>query len=252
MTPNSKTLSTPHELFIEGIERCPPAKYLTNVNEINLYAAMSKQLTFSSGGIRMKGLTYASYEFADMAKELGTGFKVDVRWDADSVAQVYVKHPKTHKWIVATCTNERYAENLTWNQHLLIRLHAREKRKASGADEDLLATRSELHDYFESATRKPTRAESLAAARFAGYSSNNPNPKQFQKPEEDIVPPQISASVEGKGEEPAEDQVLNYQSETMLPQVNVDLFEEVEVFETVMLADKRNEVKQYAFGRKLH
>lgn len=171
-TPNWRKMATPFELFQEGLERCPPAVYPGSLDHLKFVAGLSKTLTFSQGGVSLEGLPYGSYGFKDLANRMGTGFKVNVKWDPDDMGEIYIQDPASKQWIDAQCRWSDYAQGLSYNQHKLIKAHAREHLKHPDQQMALHRAQAELHDHWLDCTRGRKRADSLKAARYAGYTSS--------------------------------------------------------------------------------
>ncbi len=171
-TPNWRKMATPFDLFQEGLQRCPPAIYPGSLDELRFTAGMSKSLTFSQGGISLEGLPYGSYGFKGLADRSGTGYKVNVKWDPDDMSEIFVQDPQTNDWIAAQCRWSEYANGISYNQHRLIRAHARKELQKSDTQAALLKAQGELHDHWLDCTRGRKRADSLKAARYAGLTSS--------------------------------------------------------------------------------
>lgn len=170
--PNWRKMATPFELFQEGLERCPPATYPGNFDQLTLATGMSKMLTTSQGGIQLNGLPYGSYEFKDLAKRHGSNCKVLCKWDPDDIHRLYVQNPEHKTWMTAYCRWKDYSQGLSHNQHKLIRDFSRKELKASGQLEDLIYAKDELHQHFLDATCNRKRADALKAARYADLTSS--------------------------------------------------------------------------------
>ncbi len=170
--PNWRKMARPFDLFQEGLERCPPAIYPGNLDQLTLATGMSKMLMTSSAGIELNGLPYGSYEFKDFAKRHGSKCKVLCKWDPDDIHRLYVQDPEKKSWMTAYCRWKQYSQGLSHNQHKLIRDFSRKELKASGQLEDLLYARDELHQHFFDATNNRKRADALLAARYAGLTSS--------------------------------------------------------------------------------
>lgn len=169
--PNWRKMATPIELFRDGIEHAPPAVFPGNLHQLKLASGMSKQLTFSQGGIELHGLPFGSYAFKDIANRWGTGLKLLCKWDPDDISKMYVQDPAL-QWHEAQCRWPEYAEGLSFNQHQLIRKHARAHLKSADRMEALERARQELHEHWMSCTRSRSRSDSLKSARFAGLTSH--------------------------------------------------------------------------------
>jgi putative transposase len=171
--PNWRKMSCPHDLFKEGLERCPPPIYSGNLDQLTLATGMSKILTTNQGGLQLNGLPYGSYEFKDFAKRHGSKVKVLCKWDPDDISQLYVQNPEDKTWMMAYCRWKEYAQGLSHNQHKLIREYSRKELKNSMQFEQLVYAKNELHKHFMDATKNRKRADALKAARYANLTSSN-------------------------------------------------------------------------------
>ncbi len=171
LEPNWRKMATPMELFLEGVENAPPAMFPGDLHQLRLASGMSKHLTFSQGGIELHGLPFGSYAFKDIANRWGTGLKLLCKWDPDDISKLYVQDP-AQQWHEAQCRWPEYARGLSFNQHQLIRKHARAHLSSPDRIAALEAARQELHEHWMSCTRGRSRSESLKSARFAGLSSH--------------------------------------------------------------------------------
>lgn len=208
-TPNWRKMATPFELFQEGLERCPPAVYPGSLDHLKFVAGLSKTLTLSQGGVSLEGLPYGSYGFKDLANRMGTGFKVNVKWDPDDMGEIYVQDPASKQWIDAQCRWSDYAQGLSYNQHKLIKAHAREHLNHPDQQMALRRAQAELHDHWLDCTRGRKRADSLKAARYAGYTSSRvlqpvDTPHRAEAPSQMALKPEhlhVSTDIEAEKEE---------------------------------------------------
>ena len=170
--PNWRKMARPFDLFQEGLERCPPATYPGNLEQLTLATGMSKRLTTGPGGIQLNGLPYGSYEFKDFAKRHGSRCEVLCKWDPDDIHRLYVQNPEDKSWMTAYCRWKQYSQGLSHNQHKLIRNFARKELKTSAQMDELIVAKSELHEHFLNATSHRKRADALKAARYADLTSS--------------------------------------------------------------------------------
>jgi len=192
---NSRRLQTPFELFKEGIDLMPPPAFLTSTNQLDLIAAMSKQLMVAQGGVEFHGLSYSDTALHEMKKDVGHKFKTLIKWNPDDLSYVYVKNPRNDAWLIVPSLRPEYTTGLSWIQHKLIRQHAREKHVSGGTHERLMQAKQELHElWMEPLARKNRRRDMRTAAKYSGLSSN-----QIVLPSSDraVVPlvPQVSTKV---------------------------------------------------------
>lgn len=170
--PNWRKMARPFDLFQEGLERCPPAVFPGNIDDLVLATGMTKSLKLGQGGVELAGLPYGSYGFKDVTRRSGTGIKVEIKWDPDDMSKIFVQDPDKGNWIDADCRWPEYSEGLSWNQHKLIRAYAKQELGSAESIEYLMQARAELHDHWMDSTRGHKRADSLKAARYADFTSS--------------------------------------------------------------------------------
>jgi len=207
---NRRKAATPYELFSEGLERCPPAVYPGNLDQLTFATGMSKTLVMNHGGIELLGLPYGSYGFKEIANRNGSRNKVLVKWDPDDMSKIYVQDPQKGNWIEAFCRWEEYAEGLSLNQHRLIRANA--KGNSLNA---YMTARENLDDHWQNCSRGYKRADALKAARFADYTSSR------------VSPPTEKSSV---------DQIQHTERSIIVPNDTIIVDSEVPEFETFAMA----------------
>lgn len=170
---NSRRLQTPFELFKEGMDLLPPPTFLSSTTQLDMIAAMSKELTVAQGGLDFSGLNYSSSELRMLKEDVGSKFKTLVKWNPDDLSYVYVKNPCSDEWLVVPSLRREYTEGLSWVQHGLIRKHAREKDVVGGNHERLMRAKQELHELWMNPLARRNRGRDLrTAAKFSGLSSN--------------------------------------------------------------------------------
>lgn len=185
--PNWRKMSTPSDLFQEGLERMPPALFPGNLHQIKLASGMSKELRFSQGGIELYGLPYGSIDFKRIANRYGNNLTLLCKWDPNDMGRIYVRDPKS-SWHEAICRWPHYADGLSFNQHKLIRKHARAHLLSADRQEALVRSREELHEHWLNSTRGRNRADSLLAGRYSGFTSHT----VLHPSETKVVGPEIS------------------------------------------------------------
>ena len=207
---NRRKAATPYELFSEGLERCPPAVYPGNLDQLTFATGMSKTLVMNQGGIELLGLPFGSYGFKEIANRNGSRNKVLVKWDPDDMSKIFVQDPQKGNWIEAFCRWEEYADGLSLNQHKLIRANA--KGNSLNA---YVTARENLDDHWQNCSRGYKRADALKAARFADYTSSR------------VSPPTEKSSV---------DQIQHTERSIIVPDDTIIVDSEVPEFETFAMA----------------
>lgn len=170
--PNWRKMATPYELFADGIQKCPPARYPGSLQQLKLASGMSKQLSLNQGGIELLGLPYGSVDFKQIVNRHGTRIKVLCKWDPDDMSTLFVMDPETHDWVTAQCRWPHYANGLSFNQHRLIRQFARADLKSTERVENLLKAKDKLHDHWLNSTARRQRGDALTAGRYRDLTSS--------------------------------------------------------------------------------
>lgn len=170
--PNWRKMAMPYELFAEGIQRCPPAMFPGNMEQLTLAAGMAKNLTLNHGGIQFYGLPYGSYAFKDIVKKYGPKQKLLCKLDPDDIFTMKVLDPDGVTWHDAVCRWQEYARGLSFNQHQLTRKFAKADLNSTDRQEALLASRQRLHEHWLGASNRRGRADALLAGRYADMTSH--------------------------------------------------------------------------------
>jgi putative transposase len=169
---NERKAARPYDLMMEGIEKCPPAGYLTSTDSIRLATALSRQLTVNQGGVELQGIPYGDAELFPIRKAVGgNSFKTNVKWDPDDIDQIWVQHPITQEWVCSPSRWPHHTRGRSWNQHLLVRKFMRKQLKLKGAEDDYRRASVALHEFWMEVTRTNSRADAKLAAQFSGVTS---------------------------------------------------------------------------------
>lgn len=168
---HERKLARPFDLMSEGIEKCPPASYLPNLDALRMATAMSQTLTVSQGGVEVRGIPFGTAELAPMRRAVGASFKTLVKLDPDDIDQIYVQHPVTKEWVCSPSRWPHYTQGLSWNQHLLIRKFLRKQLKAKNAEENYITSAMRLHEFWMDVTTAKTATDAKLAGQFAGLTS---------------------------------------------------------------------------------
>lgn len=170
---NERRVRTPFEAFQESFMTLGPPTFQWSMDQLDLIAAMRRDLTIGSGGIDFTGLSYSSNEVKAMKKDAASTFRTGVKWNPDDLSFVYLQHPLKKDWIPVPSLRPEYTTGLSWNQHLLIRKHARDHHVRGGGLEQLLQARQELHELWMNGIAKRNRAQDMRSlAKFSGLSSS--------------------------------------------------------------------------------
>jgi putative transposase len=170
---NERKLARPYDLFLEGLERCPPAMYLPSRERLRLISGLSKRLRVDQGGVDLQGLPYGGPEVVELLRARGGAFQGLCKWDPDDISTMFIQDPAepTH-WITAHCRWAEYATGFSWAQHLMVRKVQRKELAGKQSQETLWRARMQLHEHWQNATRSRRREDSLLAGRFSGLTSS--------------------------------------------------------------------------------
>lgn len=170
---NERKLARPLDLFVDGMDLCPPASFMQDTSTLDMLAAMSVTRTVSQAGIEMMGLSYSSPELLYVKKAIGPKFKTLVKWDPDDIGHVFLQNPKSLEWLTVPCTNLPYASGLSWMQHKMIRSRLRQNLSNIDARGQLERAKQELIDMWApAAAGSRNRLDLKSAAKFQGLASN--------------------------------------------------------------------------------
>jgi putative transposase len=170
---NERRLRTPFEAFQESFTTLGPPTFQWSMDQLDLIAAMRRDLTVGPGGIDLRGLAFSSTDVRSMKKEVGAKFKTGVKWNPDDLSFIHLQHPKNGQWMPVPSLRPDYTTGLSWNQHLLISKHARDKHVLGGGVERLLQARQELLEIWMNGIAKRNRAQDMRnLGKFSGLSSS--------------------------------------------------------------------------------
>ncbi|WP_240989713.1 Mu transposase C-terminal domain-containing protein [Cupriavidus taiwanensis] len=170
---NERKLARPIDLFLEGLDSCPPPTLLDNTTCLDVMAGVGTTATVDHGGMVRQYLRYTNDELVSLRREIGVNFKANVKYDPYNLGHVYLQHPRTGSWITVGARDEEYASGLTLTQHKLIRRAAGNKLTLRNAETVLRKARLELQDHWANAIRggKRLKKSSRDLGLLQGLSS---------------------------------------------------------------------------------
>lgn len=170
---NERKLARPLDLFVDGMDLCPPAAFMQDTSTLDMLAAMSATRTVSQAGIELHNLTYSSPDLLHLKKAIGAKFETLVKWDPDDIGQIYLQNPKSLDWLTIPCTNQAYSSGLSFIQHKLVRNQLRKQLRSVDAWGQLERAKQELADMWApAAAGSINKLDRKAAAKFQGLASN--------------------------------------------------------------------------------
>jgi putative transposase len=190
---NQRKLTRPLDLFVEGLEMCPPPVFAQDLSMLDILVGMSESRTVGPGGIELGGLTYSSPDLLHVKRAIGPSFKAQIKWNPDDIGQIHLQNPKTNEWLTVPCTDQNYAAGMSWLQHKLVRKRRMQHFQDSGAYIQHEQAKRELIEMWAPAATgsRKKKLDAKVAAQFQGLSSNSAfltgSPAQAASPEKVIL-----------------------------------------------------------------
>lgn len=171
VTPHSRKMATPLELWQEGIGIAPPPMP-ASVDKLNIILGDRRQGMIRNEGIQFQGLHYSDDTLQEMANRFGKGVKVDFVISPDNLGHIHVKDPGTHEYVRINVTRPDYAHGLTLFQHNYIKHEASEYLKSRHSIDQLFSTRRMIEARIQEDVAIKENATKKQFARIAGINSN--------------------------------------------------------------------------------
>ncbi|MEM5432825.1 Mu transposase C-terminal domain-containing protein [Cupriavidus oxalaticus] len=170
---NERKLARPIDLFLEGLDSCPPPTLIDNTTCLDVIAGIGTTAMVDHGGVVRQYLRYTSDELVALKSEVGAKFKANIKYDPYDLGRIFLQDPRTGHWITVGARDQEYTSGLTATQHKLIRNAAGKKLTLSNAETVLRKARLELQDHWANAIRagKRLKKSSRDLALFQGLSS---------------------------------------------------------------------------------
>lgn len=177
---NHRKLARPIDLFQESLDRLPPPALPAQPNFLEIVAAESKTLTVGNEGVVSSYLRFNSRELQALRRATGETFRTLVKINPANLGHVYVQVPKTKEWLLVPSCFPEYTDGLSITQHRAIRQNAKERLTAKNADEELLRSRAELIDYFDSCISRGKKLKASTLKSLAGLTSSHALRREHQ------------------------------------------------------------------------
>jgi putative transposase len=177
---NQRKLARPIDLFQESLDRLPPPALPADPNFLEIVAAESKTLTIGNEGVLSSYLRFNSTELQALRRATGKTFQTLVKINPADLGQVYVQDPKTKGWLLVPSCFPEYTDGLSITQHRAIRQNAKDRLTAKNAEAELLRSRAELIDYFDSCISRGKKLKSSTLKALGGLTSSHVLRKEHQ------------------------------------------------------------------------
>ena len=168
---NERKLARPYDLFSEGLQRNPPARFPGSWEDLKLVSALSQRRKVNQGGVQIEGLPYGGPELRPLLRRRGDSIETLIKLDPDDLGSIYVQDPRTSQWITSACRWPEAAVGISYNQHKLMRKFARAELAAKDAREQLRCARLRLSEHWLESVSHKTQKSALLAGRFSGVTS---------------------------------------------------------------------------------
>lgn len=171
VTPHSRKMATPLELWNEGIGFAPPP-LPASTQSLDIILGERHQGMVRNEGIQYLGLHYADPGLQELVDELGRGFTADFVVNPDNLGYIQLKHPRTGQYQRVNCTRPDYSHGLTLFQHKYLRHEAKIYSKSNHSIEQLLDVRAVMEDKIKEDIALKDSAHKKQLGRIAAINSN--------------------------------------------------------------------------------
>lgn len=171
VTPHSRHMATPLELWQEGIGEAPPSMPMS-VQRLNTILGDRYSGTLRNEGVQFLGLHYADDNLQRMVDRFGKGVEVDFVVTPDNLGTIHVKDPGTGEYVPVNCTRPDYANGLSLFQHKYIRHEARLHFSRNNSLDLLFDTRQRIEQKVSEDMDAKSTHQKKQLARIAGINSN--------------------------------------------------------------------------------
>ncbi len=171
VTPHSRHMATPLELWQEGIGEAPPSMPMS-VQRLNTILGDRYSGTLRNEGVQFLGLHYADDNLQRMVDRFGKGVEVDFVVTPDNLGTIHVKDPGTGEYVPVYCTRPDYANGLSLFQHKYIRHEARLHFSRNNSLDLLFDTRQRIEQKVSEDIDAKSTHQKKQFARVAGINSN--------------------------------------------------------------------------------
>ncbi|MDP9911925.1 putative transposase [Variovorax boronicumulans] len=187
-----KTLCRPLDLWVEGLESCPPTMLPTQLDGLDLLCGLGAHRRVDGDGIFFNYLRFNSVELQDYRRSHGAVFRTEVRFNPDDLRQMHVYLPKSKSWLGVPLQRPQpiAGQCLSLVQLQIAREEAGKRLTRANAHEELERAMVRLQDKWEEATRRGVRLRrDTALIRMQGLTSVPLSPDIPAIASSSILPP---------------------------------------------------------------
>lgn len=171
VTPHSRNMATPLELWQEGISEAPPSMPMS-IHRLNTILGDRQSGTLRNEGIQFLGLNYADDNLQHLVNRFGKGVEVDFVVTPDNLGTIHVKDSGTGEYVPVHCTRPDYANGLSLFQHKYIRHEAKLHFNRNNSLDLLFDTRQRIEQRVSEDIDAKSTHQKKQLARIAGINSN--------------------------------------------------------------------------------
>lgn len=147
ITPHSRKMASPLELWNEGIEIAPP-RYPAFPNALDVILGLRNTGTLQNEGVQLLGLHYADTGLEDLVNDIAKKREVEFIVAPENLGYIHVKDPRNGEYMRVNCSRPDYANGLTLFQHKYLRHEAKLRSISINSVDNLLSFRSVLAQQF--------------------------------------------------------------------------------------------------------
>jgi putative transposase len=143
VTPHSRKMASPLEMWNEGIEIAPP-RYPAFSQALDVILGLRNTGTLQNEGIQFLGLHYADPGLQELVDDIGKKREVEFIVSPENLGYIHVKDPRSGEYMRVNCTRPDYAYGLTLFQHKYLRHEAKLHSFSVRSVDDLVSFRNVL------------------------------------------------------------------------------------------------------------
>lgn len=171
VTPHSRKMASPLELWNEGIEIAPP-RYPAFPSALDVILGLKNTGTLQNEGIQHLGLHYSDTGLQELVDDVGKKHEVEFVVVPENLGFIHVKDPRNGEYMRVNCSRPDYANGLTLFQHKYLRHEAKLRSISINSVDNLLSFRSVLAQQFHEEMDAKSSQVKKRIALLADVNSN--------------------------------------------------------------------------------
>lgn len=171
VTPHSRKMASPLELWQEGVELAPP-RYPVFPQALDVILGRRLTGTIQNEGIQHLGLHYADPGLQELVNDIGKHKSVEFIVPPENLGYIHLKDPRTAGYMRVNCTRPDYANGLTLFQHQYLRREARFRNVSMRSADEHMSFRIALAQEIKGDVDAKNNQTKQLYARVAAINSN--------------------------------------------------------------------------------